>query len=1189
VSKPEFVHLHLHSEFSLLDGACRFDQLTKRLKELNMNTVALTDHGNMFGAVNFYKQCKKDGIKPIIGCEVYIAPEGRTKRGNEMGERKSANHLLLLAEDYEGYLNIAKLSSIGYTEGYYYKPRIDHEVLAKYSKGVIATSSCLKGEIPEALVEGREDKAKKLIDKYLQIFGPDRYYFEVQDHDLAEQKTVIRYMREFTKHYNIPLLATNDCHYTLREDADFHEVLLCIQTGKTMQDAKRFKFSSDAFYVKTAEEMYEIFKEMPESCRQTLAVAERCNCELKFNQKLLPVFRPPDGFTIDDYLRHVTFEGLRARYGDPTPDQVDRANMELACIQNMGFSSYFLIVWDFIHYAKTNGIPVGPGRGSAAGSLVAYCLGITDIDPIEHGLIFERFLNPERVSMPDIDIDFCFEGRGQVIEYVKRKYGERNVAQIITFGTLKPKNAIRDVGRAMNVPLADSDRAAKLIPTLLKQEKGKTIFETALEQIPDLKAIYDSDATMRKVMDYAHSMEGMARHASTHAAGVVISDQDISDLVPVYKPPDSNDIATQYTMTTVEEIGMLKMDFLGLKNLTVIENCLKSIRKNYGAEIDWQKVPLDDPKTYKILREGRTFGVFQLESSGMTSLVKGLAPSRFEELTALLALYRPGPLGSGMVEMFVDVKHGRKEAKYDHPLLEPILKETYGVILYQEQVMKIAQVLAGFSLGEADLMRRAMGKKKAEEMAKVKARFVEGAALNGIDGRVAEHIFQQIDYFAGYGFNKSHSAAYAIISFRTAYLKAHYPVDYLASLMTNAIGGKVEDMVSYFAEAKDMGVKVLGPDVNESDKYFTVRLRGAMPDQNRDREGAAGRKAGTGDIRFGMAGIKNVGEAVVEAIVKTREEGGPFRTFEDFCSRVDASLLNCRVIECLVKCGVFDSLGHTRSQLLESCEGILAAAQARLKEKEKGQGSIFDAFEESADPSGSHGEPTSGMFSTAMRNLPEVDDRQKLAWEKELIGYFVSGHPLDMYLTDMNTFGDFPLSKLNSREEGGLCEVVGMVSKIIPKTDKNGGNMAFVEITDGDATVEVVFFRDAFEKARQHIAVDKVLLIKARIQDRNGDKKLLANDAKPVEDIREKRTESIDVRLDFAAAGNGLMDKLAKVLKGSPGNKPVRLLISNGGTGELAIDLKKAATVKLTNEFVRSICKLSGVQKLEFKLAEQHQ
>ncbi|MGI8905578.1 MAG: DNA polymerase III subunit alpha [Candidatus Sumerlaeaceae bacterium] len=1168
MSKPEFVHLHLHSEFSLLDGACRFDQLTKRLKDLNMDTVALTDHGNMFGAVNFYKQCKKDGIKPILGCEVYVAPEGRRKRG-EVAERKSANHLLLLAESYEGYLNIAKLSSIGYTEGYYYKPRIDHEVLAQYSKGVIATSSCLKGEIPEALVEGREDKARKLIDAYLQIFGPDRYFFEVQDHDLSEQKTVIRYMREFTKHYNIPLLATNDCHYTLREDADFHEVLLCIQTGKTMADQKRFKFSSDSFYVKTAEEMYKIFNEMPESCRQTLAVAERCNCELKFNQKLLPVFRPPEGYTIDEYLRHQTYEGLKERYGEPSPDHIDRAEMELACVENMGFSSYFLIVGDFIHYAKTNGIPVGPGRGSAAGSLVAYCLGITDIDPIEHGLIFERFLNPERVSMPDIDIDFCFEGRGRVIEYVKRKYGERNVAQIITFGTLKPKNAIRDVGRVLGVPLADCDRAAKLIPTLLKAEKGKTIFETALETIPDLKAIYDSDATMRKVMDYAKSMEGMARHASTHAAGVVISDQDISDLVPVYKPADSNDIATQYTMGTVEDIGMLKMDFLGLKNLTVIENCLKSIRGNYGVEVEWGKIPLNDPKTYKILQAGRTFGVFQLESSGMTSLVKSLVPGTFEELTALLALYRPGPLGSGMVEDFVARKHGRKQVKYDHPLLETILAETYGIILYQEQVMKIAQVLAGFSLGDADLMRRAMGKKKAEEMARVKAQFVEGAALNGIDGRVAEHIFQQIDYFAGYGFNKSHSAAYAVISFRTAYLKAHYPVDYLAALMTNAVGGKVEDMVSYFAEAKDMGVQVLGPDINESDKYFTVRGK---------------------NIRFGMAGIKNVGEGVVESIVKARDDGGPFRTFEDFCSRVDASLLSCRVIECLIKCGVFDNLGHTRSQLLENCEGILATAQARLKEKEKGQTSIFDAFDEMAatDPSGTLGEPASnGMLSASMRELPEVEDRQKLEWEKELIGYFVSGHPLDVYLNDIESFSDFRLAKLAAREEGGLCEVVGMVSKIIAKTDRNGGNMAFVEITDGECTVEVVFFKDAYEKVRQHIAVDRVLLIKARIQDRNGDKKLLANDARPVEEVREKRTEGLDVRLDFAAAGNGMMDKLAKVLKASPGNKPVRLLIANGSEGELTIELKKTAQVRLTNELVKSLHKLPGVQKIEFRLADQ--
>lgn len=1164
MSKPEFVHLHLHSEFSLLDGACRFDQLTKRLHELGMGAVALTDHGNMFGAVNFYKQCKKDGIKPIIGCEVYVAPEGRHKRGDVV-ERKSANHLLLLAESYEGYLNIAKLSSIGYTEGYYYKPRIDHEVLAQYSKGVIATSSCLKGEIPEALVEGREDKAHKLVDAYLQIFGKDRYYFEIQDHDLPEQKTVVRYMREFAKHYDVPLLATNDCHYTRREDAAFHDVLLCIQTGKTLLDEKRFKFSSDAFYVKTAEEMYEVFREMPEACRETLAVAERCNCDLKFNQKLLPVFQPPDGYTIDEYLKFLTYEGLKNRYKEPTPSQKERAEMELACIQSMGFSSYFLIVWDFIHYAKVNGIPVGPGRGSAAGSLVAYCLEITDIDPIEHGLIFERFLNPERVSMPDIDIDFCYENRGRVIEYVKRKYGEKNVAQIITFGTLKPKNAIRDVGRAMNVPLPEVDRVAKLIPTLLKPEKGKTTFETALETIPDLKQIYEQDATLRRVMDYAKSMEGMARHASTHAAGVVISDQDISDLVPVYKPADSQDIATQYTMTTVEEIGMLKMDFLGLKNLTVIENCLKSVRKNHNEEVDWAEISLDDPGTYRLLSQGRTFGVFQLESSGMTSLVRGLQPNCFGDLTALLALYRPGPLGSGMVEDFVDRKHGRKEVKYDHPWLEPILNETYGIILYQEQVMKIAQVLGGFTLGGADLMRRAMGKKKAEEMAKVRIEFVGGCKENGIDEKVADHIFQQIDYFAGYGFNKSHSAAYAIVSFRTAYLKARYPVEYMAALMTNAIGGKVEDMVLFFAECREMGIKVLGPDLNDSDKNFTPKAK---------------------TIRFGLAGIKNVGEALVESLVAERDKNGRYTSFEDFCQRVDLGLLNSRSLECLIKVGAFDSLGHRRSQLLDAAEQTISLAQVKAQERARGQASLFDAFSD-----GEGDVAADESQGVQLRDIPEIDEKLRLEYEKELIGFYVSGHPLDTYEADIDCFADFPIGKIHLAEDGQICTIIGMISRITPKVDRNGGNMAFVEVADINRIIEVVFFRDSYERARQYLQVDQVVVVRGRVQDRNGEKKMLGNSVTPIEILREKQAESLDIRVDYdAAASNGVLPQIASLLKSEPGDKPVNVIIpTREREEELRLHLGKTTTVRLSDNLVKKLIRISGVQKIQYRLPEVYE
>lgn len=1123
-----------------------------------MNAVALTDHGNMFGAINFFKACKKAGIKPIVGCELYVTPRSRFERG-EAGDRKSANHLLTFATDFDGYLSLCKLSSIGYTEGYYRKPRVDHETLAKYHKGVIATTACLKGEIPEALIEGDEKRARSLIDTYMEIFGPENFYFELQDHGLTEQKQLIPIIRRLSQHYHRPIIATNDCHYVRKEDSGFHDVLLCIQTGKTLEDQKRFRFQGDEFYLKTPEEMYALFSEMREACRETVALAERCNSEIKLDQKLLPVYRPPDGMSIEDYLRKLTFDGLTRRYGTPTQQQIDRANTELQCIKNMGFSSYFLIVWDFIHYSKVNGIPVGPGRGSAAGSVVAYCLGITDIDPLEHGLIFERFLNPERISMPDIDIDFCFENRWRVIEYVKKKYGEKNVAQIITFGTLKPKNAIRDVGRAMSVPLAEVDKVAKLIPAMLKPDKGKTGIDTALANTPELKDLYESDPQKRQIIDYARQLEGMARHASTHAAGVVISDQDISDIVPVYKPADSNDIATQFTMTLVEEVGLLKMDFLGLKNLTIIENTLRSIRKNYGVEIDWSKISLNEPKTYELLRAGKTFGVFQLESSGMTSLVKRLGPTSFEDLTALLALYRPGPLGSGMVDDYVERKHGRKELRYDHPLLESILRETYGVILYQEQVMKIAQVLAGFTLGEADLMRRAMGKKKAEEMAKQRLRFREGCARSEIPEKLADHIFDQIDYFAGYGFNKSHSAAYAVVSFRTAYLKAYYPVDYLAALMTNAIGGKVEEMAAFFAEAKDSSIRILPPDINESEKQFTVS---------------------GGNIRFGLAAVKNVGENAVDAIMATREHGGPFRSFEDFCSRMDSSLMNSRMIDCLIKVGAYDSLGVRRSQLLSCYQRVLDIAAAVQKERESGQASLFDVFDEQEESSGQA--PQSFAGAVSMPDLPEIPDREKLQYEKDLIGYYVSGHPLDAYMYDIAAFSSTKLARVSTLNDGREVTLVGMVSNVLQKQDKNGGTMGFVEITDLQASVEIIFFRDVFEKCRALLANDEVVVVTGRVSSRNGENKILAREAKAIEDVRERMTESIEISMGMESVRNGAMEELSRVLKSSPGRRPVKLLFVYADRGELSVELPKGSRVHLSNEFVRALQTLPGLKGVKF-------
>jgi DNA polymerase-3 subunit alpha len=1162
VSTAEFVHLHLHSEFSLLDGACRFEPLTKRVKELGMPAVALTDHGNLFGAMNFYNACKKAEVKPIIGCEVYLAPTGRHDRG-QRGERPTYNHLLLLAKDYEGYLNICKLSSIGYLEGYYYKPRIDHEVLAAHSKGIIATSGCLKGEIPQALVMGEMEKARRLIDKHIEVFGPENFYFEVQDHKIEEQAVVLKHLREFTKHYNRPLVATNDCHYINREDALFHDVLLCIQTGKTLLDEKRFKFSSDSFYLKTAEEMLEVFKEIPESCATTLEIAERCNFELPPKQYYLPKFETEDDSSEEDYLRTITMKGLHQRYPRLDQELLDRAEMELTCIRNTGFSAYFLVVWDFIRFARDNKIPVGPGRGSAAGSIVAYALRITDIDPIEHGLIFERFLTTERVSMPDIDIDFCYENRGLVIEYVKAKYGEKNVAQIITFGTLKPRNAIRDIGRAMNVDLKKTDGIAKLVPMGMKPEKSTTGIDQALKEAPELRSMYDEDPETRRILDYARDMEGMARHASTHAAGVVICDRPITDLVPVYKPADSHDMAVQYTMNTVEELGLLKMDFLGLKNLTIIENTLRSIRTNLGVEIDWDAIGFICDKTYRMLSDGHTFGVFQLESEGMTKVVKQLAPNSFGDLTALLSLYRPGPLGSGMVTTYIECKHGRKTPDYDHPILEPVLKETYGVILYQEQAMKIAQVMAGFSLGKADEMRRAMGKKNMEKMAKLRAQFVEGAIAQGLDTKLAEDVYDKIAYFAGYGFNKSHSAAYAVLSFRTAYLKAHYPVNYLAALMTNAIGGKIEDMVPYFAEARIMDCAILPPDINESEKHFAA---------HGDR------------IRFGLVAVKNVGEAAVESIMRTREKGGPFQNIDDFLERVDMSILNMRMMECLVKVGAFDSFKVRRSQFIDALPAMLEAAQTRQREMERGQASLFDVFAEGDEPADPGAD--NGNFRVTFRNIPEFSNREMLEFEKELIGFYVSGHPMDVFKHDIASFATCQLHEVANLKDKMEVVICGQIGKIINKTDRNGNAMAFVEVSDPNATVEVVFFSRTYAQCGDRIVPDQFVLIKGETNARNNENKILARDMRAVEEYRDKFTKQVEVRLDGTAVRDGLLDRLKALLLTCPGKKNVRLLVEDGNDHELIVDLGKDFRFSPTNEFIKQAAQLTGMKGMRFLIKE---
>jgi DNA polymerase-3 subunit alpha len=1156
-SEFPFAHLHVHSEYSLLDGACRFDKLVEHVQKLGMNSVALTDHGNLFGVVPFVKSCRAGGVKPIIGCEMYVAPHGRFDKIKKIGE-KSAAHLLLLAKDYEGYLNLCRLSSIGYLEGFYSKPRIDHEVLARHSKGLIATSSCLAGQIPQAIINDRHDEAKRLLGEYLDIFGPENFFLEVQDHGITEQKKLLKTLMEWNKALRIPLLATNDCHYTEKEDAEVHDLLLCIQTKATVDEPNRFRFHGPHFYVKSPQEMYQLFGELQDACLNTVRVAEMCNADVPLGQRLLPKYPTPNEMTDEDYLRRLTLEGMERRYPSESQEVRDRVDLELGVINRMGFASYFLIVWDFIDYARRNEISVGPGRGSAAGSVVAYCLQITDVDPIEHHLLFERFLNPERVSMPDIDVDFCFENRGRVIEYVKQKYGQGRVAQIITFGTQKPKNAIKDVGRALNVPNAEVNKLVGLIPPIIKTEGKEKPFDALMRGIPEFRQAYETDPTCRRLIDISRKMEGQTRHASTHAAGIIISDRDLIDLVPLYKPSGTEDIAIQFTMGIAEEVGLLKMDFLGLKNLTIIDNTIRWVERNHGVVVNWDTISLDDTETYEFVSEGNTFGIFQLESSGITEVVKRLRPSSFADMTALLAVYRPGPIESGMVDDFVERKNGRREIRYDHPLLEPILRETYGTILYQEQVMQIAQILAGYTLGEADLMRRAMGKKKKEEMDKQRQKFIEGASTNGIDPTLAESIFNYIDKFAGYGFNKSHSAAYAVVAFRTAYLKAKYPVEYTAALMTNAIGGKVEDMATFFADARKLGIKVLQPHVNESQSEFTP-----LP----------GRK-----IRFGLTAIKGVGEGVVQAILAERTKHGPFKSFENFCKRVSSSVLNSRVVESLIKVGSFEGLGKSRARLLSVQEEIVSVAMTLAQMRAAGQEMLFGDLDEDTNQS----YPRAALNEVNLA-LDEVTDEVRFAWEKELLGHYVTGSPLDAYQADIEQLSSHSLADLEQLDDNSTVRVVAEITGVTIRPDRSGNNMAWLTVTDLATTTELMLFSRNFEANRQHLVKGATCLFAGTMSRRREEARLMVSRITPVLDARAKSVEGLDVQITGSAVRDRLLSRILDLLRKFPGRTPVTVTVIRPGLS-ISIPLQKNCRVSLDNDLLKALQRLLGLSRLRYVL-----
>lgn len=1045
-TRSQFVHLHVHTDYSLLDGANQVAPLVQQIKKFDMPAVAITDHGNLFGAVDFYQKATAGGVQPIIGCEAYMAPGSRLSKTGHLAHN-DYYHLILLAANRTGYQNLIKLVSKAYLEGFYYKPRMDKELLKEHHEGLIALSGCLSGEVAYLIGQQDMNEATRVAGEYREIFGKDRYFLEVQANGLEHQRVANRGLVEIHKQLGIPLVGTNDCHYLTKSDSHPHDVMLCLQTGKTLKDTNRLKFDTDQLYVKSTDEMVEEFKELPEAVRNTCRIADSCDLQLSFNTSYLPQYHAPDGLTREHYLEQLAMKGLEKRLPSrsgriPHDRYHQRLREELMVITTMGYAGYFLIVWDIINFARSRRIPVGPGRGSAAGSLVAYALRITDIDPLEYTLLFERFLNPERVSMPDIDMDFCMDRRGEVINYVIDKYGEDHVCQIITFGTLGAKAAIRDVGRVMDIPYAEVDRVAKLVPNQLN-----ITLDHALLLEPKLRELTETDSRIGELMETARALEGLSRHASTHAAGVVISQEPLTDHVPLYKGAN-NEIVTQYSMGDVEKIGLVKFDFLGLKTLTTIQRAVNLVnaRSDMTTPLQIDQLSFSDPETFALLSSGKTAGLFQLESSGMRDLLTGLRPDRFEDIIAIIALYRPGPMD--LIPDFIKRKQGKIPIKYEVPALEPILKETYGVIVYQEQVMAIANTVAGFSLGQADILRRAMGKKKREEMEKLRTKFLEGAKQNTISEKKAEKLYELIQKFAGYGFNKSHAAAYAVLCYHTAYLKTHFPTEFMAALLTSEMGNS-DKMVGYFAECRDLHIRVLPPDVNESEKNFSVV---------------------DGGVRFGMAAIKNVGEAAVESIIASREKEGRFRSFFDFCRRSDLQKVNKRVLEGLIKVGAFDSTHVKRSQLASVMERALEDAAAIQRERALGQTSIFGDVLES-QPNGTDG---SGI---PLPDMPEWDQHQRLTYERELTGFYITAHPLDPYKTIMTRLSTATTETLADAADAKEVTLCGIITTVKTLTTKRGDRMAYFQLEDLQGCTEIIAFPDLYKSSGNLIQPESVVQV----------------------------------------------------------------------------------------------------------------
>jgi DNA polymerase-3 subunit alpha len=1147
----QFVHLHLHTDYSMLDGACDVEKLCERVQKLGMPAVAMTDHGNIFGAVHFVNAAHKHGVKPIVGCELYIckkddhraAPEGDTY-----------NHLLVLAQNEEGYRNLVKITSEASLHGFYYKPRVSKKFLAEHARGLIGLSGCLKGEVAERLMEDNYDAARAAAGTYADIFGKENFFLEIQDQGLEKEHRIHPALFRLEKDLGLPMVATNDSHYLCEDDAPAQDVMLCIQMGKSIHDTARMKFEGEQFFVKNYDQMARVFKDSPEVVTRTLDIAERCSLRLEKVANPFPEFEVPPGYTIDSYFVHVSREGFARRLDALRPlheqgrlrhsisEYEQRLERELGIIQQMKFAGYFLIVWDFIRYAKERNIPVGPGRGSAAGSLVSYALGITDIDPLQHNLLFERFLNPERVSMPDIDIDFCMNRRGEVIDYVTQKYGRDNVAQIITFGTMAAKAAIKDVGRAMDIPYADVDRIAKMVPATLNITLDK-----AIEESPQLREAYEKDDQVRKLLETAKKLEGLVRNSGVHAAGVVISPRPLTDLVPLHRTKN-DEIVTAFDMVAIEKMGLLKMDFLGLTTLTILTDALKLIEQKQGAPLTLAQIPLQDAETYqKVFHKGLTSGVFQFESHGMRDVLRKYQPNSIEDLTALNALYRPGPIQGGMIDDFVDRKHGRKKVEYELPELKEILEETLGVIVYQEQVMQIANRLAGYSLGEADLLRRAMGKKKAEEMAQQRERFVEGAAQRKFPAKKVAKIFDLMEQFAGYGFNKSHSAAYALLAYHTAYLKTHYPIEFMAALLTS-VTGSTDDVVKYINECREMGIAVEAPDINVSDANFTPHGE---------------------SIRFGLAAVKNVGGNAIESIVAARKKLARFKSIFEFCENVDLRLLNKRVLESLIKSGAMDSLGR-RAQIIAVLDKAMEHAQKMQRDAESGQHGLFGVFQQE----------DTARDEARLPNVPDWDEHTRLSAEKEILGFFITGHPLEKYkekLQDLRALSVQELAALTrSTGKDETITTAGIISNVRVLKSKKGDFYAQAMLEDMSGSIDMIVFPEAYKRIGDKVKLEVPVLVKAGVRIEDGtNPKITAAEITPLEEAKVPLPRNIRIRIPLETAGESTIDSLHTIFSRHKGEAKVLFDVERQGDFRVVMEAE-GYNVLPDRSFIAQVEQLCG-------------